>query len=209
MRLKKSNGAMQNFISSVFGIVAVLFFALDANNVAWSAGKERMLYVGKDSTEARLTFKASVWISKQSNGAAPTPAVIRAKIDRQVAHLFGPMAADTYTAVPKGDHTIQTGAVQAVGNGQYKVEYQYVGTAVIKITHGDYTVLRRKPDRFRRTVGFRRYACQLKHSRKSIFGISGVLKTNFKTEFITDDSAKITRSLTPAEYLSTTAWFRG
>ncbi|MEK7690600.1 MAG: hypothetical protein AAB425_06240, partial [Bdellovibrionota bacterium] len=91
-----------------------------------------MLYVGKDSTEASVTFKASVWISKQSNGAAPTPAVIRAKIDRQVAHLFGPMAADTYTAVPKGDHTIQTGAVQAVGNGQYKVEYQYVGTAVIK-----------------------------------------------------------------------------
>jgi hypothetical protein len=109
--------------------VSVAVFAQTAVNP--SAPRERKLYVGKNSTEATMSFKAQVEIATTKE---VDEEVAGDQIENQVNHLYGPLAAAKYKGVPKGDHKI-TGVKIAKKQGvrnTYVISYSYKGTIVVE-----------------------------------------------------------------------------
>lgn len=90
---------------------------------------ERKLYVGKDSTEAVMTFSASV---QMTGLAKPSKTAANERIEDQVVHLFGPMGFAQYPSVPKGDHAIEITNIVKTSENLWSVEYNYKGTLVVK-----------------------------------------------------------------------------
>ena len=97
--------------------------------VAGSALAAPPLYTGRDSTEARLTFEASVEIF---SSRAPTEELALEKIDAQLSHLFGPLGVAKVSGVPKGDHEISNLSVKKSSRGVFTVSYTYEGTLVVE-----------------------------------------------------------------------------
>lgn len=90
---------------------------------------EKKLYVGSNSTEAKLTYDGVVEYESETK---PTLATLKEVIESQVEHTIGPMSAAEYTSVPKGDHKISTIKIQSVKNGTYTIGYTYTGTVVLE-----------------------------------------------------------------------------
>jgi hypothetical protein len=89
--------------------------------------KERQLYVGKDSTEAIMTFNGTVEVAGR-----PSQEAALEKINEQIEHLYGPMSAAQYKSVPRGNHKITNVKVTPMSNGNSKVTYSYSGTIVLQ-----------------------------------------------------------------------------
>ena len=106
-------------------IIFILGFCLSTSTFGQT---ERKLYVGKDSTEAVMTFDHEV---EMKSTTAPTQEEALHHINQQVLHLFGPMGAATYKGVPKGNHEI-TDIQISRGKNSYIIRYHYVGTIVLK-----------------------------------------------------------------------------
>ena len=60
------------------------------------AAYEKKLYVGKNSSEAEMKFSGRVQINWK-----PSTVEARQHIEHQLTHLFGPMSAAEFKAVPK------------------------------------------------------------------------------------------------------------
>ncbi len=90
---------------------------------------ERKLYVGSNSTEAKLSFTGAVQVISNTE---PLENTLRKIIGAQIEHTIGPMSLAEYTAVPKGDHTISNiKIVQKTGNVM-TVTYSYNGNIVLE-----------------------------------------------------------------------------
>lgn len=92
--------------------------------------KERKLYVGKDSSEAVMTFQHHVELKSRSK---PTEDAAREQIGQQLTHLFGPMGESAIRAVPRGDEEVSDVEVLPLDKkGIYDVRYRYRGTIVLQ-----------------------------------------------------------------------------
>ena len=90
---------------------------------------ERKLYVGSNSTEAKMTFTGSVQIESATK---PTAKAMREQVASQVEHTIGPMSFATYKAVPKGDETFSNIKVASKDGSTYTISYNYTGTIVLQ-----------------------------------------------------------------------------
>lgn len=90
---------------------------------------EKKLYVGSNSTEAKLTFFGVV---EYNSTKTPSEKTMRNAIESQVEHTIGPMSSAQYTAVPKGDHTITDVKVLAKKGTTFEIGYTYNGTVVLE-----------------------------------------------------------------------------
>ncbi len=109
-----------------FLTVFLIIFSLSSNVFSQT---ERKLYVGKDSTEAIMTFDHEVEIE---SSLPPTEEEARRQIDRQVLHLFGSMGAARYKAVPRGNHKITNIQISYFERQIYIISYHYKGTIVLQ-----------------------------------------------------------------------------
>jgi hypothetical protein len=101
-------------------------------DTAGSGARERKLYVGANATEATLSFDARVQFTLKP-GYDATEEIARYVIDKQVNHLFGPMAAAPYKAVPKNDYTLSNVQVKKLeGDNDWEASYTYTGTVVVQ-----------------------------------------------------------------------------
>lgn len=93
---------------------------------------ERKLYIGKNSSEATLTFSFHVEIRSEKQ---PTKKEVEEALENQVSHLFGPMGEAEIKAVPKGDHVLTNVSepkLQANSKDLYEVSYDYKGTIAVE-----------------------------------------------------------------------------
>ena len=111
---------------TILGLIFIFIFSFSPTTFSQT---ERKLYVGKDSTEAIMTFDHEVEIE---SSRAPTDEEVRRHIDRQVLHLFGPMGEAEYKAVPKGNHEITNIETTSQKQNTTVVRYHYVGTIVLE-----------------------------------------------------------------------------
>lgn len=126
-------------------MLAKLFIFLSASLMLSQAfaqipkGSERKLYVGTNSTEAKLEFSATVEIDTTRT---PQEKTLRNAIESQLEHIIGPMSLTQYTAVPKGDHTISEVKIVSKTASKVIASYKYQGTIVLqngpKDTYGVY-----------------------------------------------------------------------
>lgn len=114
-------------------ISAVLFLLVSFAQAAPRV--ERKLYVGKDSAEATMTFRAAVEITATRT---PSDAKVLEVIQVQLNHLFGPMGEAKQKAVPKGDQEISVVSVEKKEDAEniFVATYAYEGTIVIKVPAG-------------------------------------------------------------------------
>ncbi len=91
------------------------------------AAHEKKLYVGKNSSEAEMKFSGRVQINWK-----PSTVEARQHIEHQLTHLFGPMSAAEFKAVPKGDHKIKNIKVKLFTDNLYEMTYDYSGTIVLE-----------------------------------------------------------------------------
>lgn len=90
---------------------------------------ERKLYVGSNSTEAKLSFNGVVqYVSDKK----PIERTLRKIIEAQIEHSIGPMSAAEYTAVPKGDHVISNIKIASTKGNVMNVTYRYDGNIVLE-----------------------------------------------------------------------------
>ncbi|NOT78356.1 MAG: hypothetical protein HOP07_05070 [Bacteriovoracaceae bacterium] len=91
---------------------------------------EKKLYIGSNSTEAKINFNGTVQhISTQT----PTITTMKRLIEAQVEHTIGPMSAAQYTAVPKGDHVISNIKILSKNGSTFEIGYVYSGNVVLEL----------------------------------------------------------------------------
>lgn len=90
---------------------------------------EKKLYVGANSTEAKMNFTATVQIISTRK---PTAKTMREYVESQVEHTIGPMSVAKYTAVPKGDQVISGIKLVSSEGNVHTVTYDYTGTIVVQ-----------------------------------------------------------------------------
>lgn len=114
------------YIFSIFLFISFLSFAQESKNP-----RERKLYVGKNSTEAIMSFHHEVELE---NSFEPDQDMALEQIEEQLAHLFGPMSIAHYKSVPKGDHELNNIHIFPKKGypGVYIVRYLYKGTIVLE-----------------------------------------------------------------------------
>lgn len=94
--------------------------------------QERKNFMAKDSTEATVTFTHTV---EFTSAKKPTRDQVLKAIDRQLWHLFGPLAEAKMYAAPKGDHQVSGVSQASKKSGTddtWEVSYTYQGTMQIK-----------------------------------------------------------------------------
>ncbi|MBI3019301.1 MAG: hypothetical protein HYY61_05360 [Deltaproteobacteria bacterium] len=111
-----------------YGLGLIFIFIFSVSQTTWSQ-TERKLYVGKNSTEAMMTFDHKVEMESRH---PPTLEEARRHIDLQVLHLFGPMGYAEYKAVPKGNHEITDIKISSQKRNTYVARYHYQGTIVLE-----------------------------------------------------------------------------
>lgn len=106
------------------GIVLLLSASAFSQN-----NRERKLYVGSDSTEAKMTYTTTVEVpyAQSINDYEVSEA-----IESQIEHSIGPMSAAEYMSVPKGDQRISNVKEVSNKNGVMTVQYTYKGTIVLR-----------------------------------------------------------------------------
>ncbi len=86
-------------------------------------------YTAFESSEALVEFSHSV----EYEGTQPPGRLSQQdQIEEQIAHLFGPLSAAQFPAVPKTDHEIQITDLQKVSNGLYQIHYTYRGHFAVR-----------------------------------------------------------------------------
>lgn len=86
-------------------------------------------YTAWRSSEAILTYRFFVKIESPTE---PSKEKVRARIERQVLHLFGPLIAGRFPAVPKGDHEVfDISRPVRDGKKGYRADYSFRGTLVV------------------------------------------------------------------------------
>lgn len=108
---------------------AFIFLTCLALSVSVHASRERKLYVGKDSTEAVLSFRGTVLLNAAGR---VTEADAEEQIEKQLTHMFGPMGEAAIKAVPRGEHEISNIRISSAGARLHKIDYQYKGTIVLQ-----------------------------------------------------------------------------
>ncbi|NUM89598.1 MAG: hypothetical protein HUU37_10370, partial [Bdellovibrionales bacterium] len=93
------------------------------------AARERKLYVGANSTEAKLEFQHRVLMSARSK---PSLEAAEEQIEEQLVHMFGPMGEAEYKAVPKGEHRISKIKIAPLDTGAWEISYSYKGIIVLE-----------------------------------------------------------------------------
>lgn len=95
------------------------------------AKPEQKLYVGKDSTEAQMSFDFEVQFPSSEE---PDDSIVESEIEFQLKYLFGSLShSPRVTGVPKTNHVISNVSKPVqVSTDLWKVTYHYEGTAVIK-----------------------------------------------------------------------------
>jgi hypothetical protein len=115
-------------LTQLTALVVLLFSA------QFAAAVERKLYVGVDSEEVTLSFHHFVEIEAKR---APSRSKVDEKIELQLQHLFGTMAASKYKSVPRGEHEILLNSVEKKSPGLYIARYSYTGSAVVQSSAGN------------------------------------------------------------------------
>ena len=90
---------------------------------------EKKLYVGSNSTEAKITFAGTV---EYESTKTPIARTMRKVIEAQLQHTIGPMSVAEYTAVPKGDHIVTDVKVLSKNGSTFSIGYNYEGTIVLE-----------------------------------------------------------------------------
>lgn len=119
---------MRKSLNNIFAILMCYGSILSAVEVNKS-DREHKLYTASNSSEAVMSF--SHWVEIKSN-STPTSDTVREQIEKQLSHLFGPMSAQKYYSVPKGDHKLRVYKPQKLDEDTYRIKYNYKGTVVIK-----------------------------------------------------------------------------
>lgn len=88
---------------------------------------EKKLYIGKNSSEAEMKFTSRVQINWK-----PSSVEARQHIEHQLSHLFGPMSAAEFKAVPKGGHQIKNVKTKKINEDLYEITYDYSGIIVLE-----------------------------------------------------------------------------
>jgi hypothetical protein len=96
---------------------------------SYKRANEKKLYVGSNSTEARLEFTGIVEVNTTKT---LTQAQMRELAEEQIEHTIGPMSAAKYTAVPKGDHILSNLKVIAKKGTLQQISYNYEGNIVLE-----------------------------------------------------------------------------
>ncbi len=86
-------------------------------------------FVGKDSTEAILTFSHFLDTESQEK---PRWNNIKEQVEDQLLFLFGPMSVAKYYAAPKGEHKLRFQNMEQIGPHLYRFYYDYEGTIQLK-----------------------------------------------------------------------------
>ena len=112
----------------VCAVVASVSASAYAQN--YQRKNEKKLYVGSNSTEARMTFNGVV--QHVTTAKNPTEKTLRRVIEEQVQHSIGPMSFADASAVPKGDHVISDIKVAARNGNVISITYKYDGNIVLE-----------------------------------------------------------------------------
>lgn len=126
------------FIVLIQGSVALGFDRLESGG--------DLYYVGVKSGEALVEFEH--WVEIEAS-RTPSTNSLQYQVEQQLTHLFGPLSADEFPAVPKTDHQFKITDVRKVNNSTYKVSYIYKGHFVIRfgVDHQMDLALPNNPDK--------------------------------------------------------------
>jgi len=110
--------------------IALGIMTTAASAQSYQRKNEKKLYVGSNSTEARLAFDGVVqYVTSSKN---PLERTLRKVIESQIEHTIGPMSAADASAVPKGDHVISNVKIASQKGTTLNVTYHYEGTIVLE-----------------------------------------------------------------------------
>ncbi|MFP5518931.1 MAG: hypothetical protein ACLGGX_03450 [Bdellovibrionia bacterium] len=87
-------------------------------------------YTAINSTEAQVQFEHWVEINSYRQ---PVKWLVFNQIEQQLAHLFGPLGAAEFAAVPKTDHRFEIGRTEKINNQTFRVHYSYTGTFAVRM----------------------------------------------------------------------------
>jgi hypothetical protein len=107
-----------------------LLTSVSASAQSFQRKGEKKLYVGSNSTEAKLSFDGVV--QYVSSSKKPLERTLRTVIEEQIEHTIGPMSFAEATAVPKGDHVISNVKIASLKGNVMNVSYHYEGTIVLE-----------------------------------------------------------------------------
>lgn len=88
-----------------------------------------LFYTGFESSEALVEF--SHWVEYEGP-RAPGQLQQQDQVEKQIAHLFGPLAAAEFPAAPKTDHQIQITDVVKLTNNIFRINYTYRGHFAVR-----------------------------------------------------------------------------
>lgn len=110
--------------------IALGLMTTAASAQSYQRKNEKKLYVGSNSTEARLAFDGVVqYVTSSKN---PLERTLRKVIEAQIEHTIGPMSAADASAVPKGDHVISNIKIASQKGTLLNVTYHYEGNIVLE-----------------------------------------------------------------------------
>jgi hypothetical protein len=111
-------------------LTSFVLLSFTTSALAALSPRERMLYVGKNATEAKMRFQFAVEMISEGE---PKKSEIENQIEKQVKHLFGPMGEARVKAVPKADHKIsRVSYPKEISERVWTVSYDYEGTIVLE-----------------------------------------------------------------------------
>lgn len=112
-------------------LLLIVFFGLSRSIIAGplSAVREKKLYVGSNSTEAKMNYSGTVqYVSTRT----PIERTMRKVVESQIEHTIGPMSVAQFKAVPKGDHVVTDVKILSRNGDTFSIGYNYEGTIVLE-----------------------------------------------------------------------------
>lgn len=113
-------------------MIKVLIFSillLPGISAARGFSPSDLFYTGFESSEAFVEF--THWVEYESP-LPPGRLQQEDQVERQIAHLFGPLAAARFPAVPKTDHEVQITDMVKTTNNVYRISYTYRGHFAVR-----------------------------------------------------------------------------
>ncbi len=117
-------------------VLALLTMAACAPELKTGPFRQARHYTASESLQAILTFEHQVVFTSPRS---PTIEKAEEAIENQVSHLFGPMSAAEYPAVPKADHRLTKIEISPKPGSSrtYIASYRYRGTIVVSKGAGE------------------------------------------------------------------------
>lgn len=136
-------------------LLLFLFLLPDTFAATNSPTSHHYFYTAFESSEALVEF--SHWVNIDKTEPLSEYQAQR-QIEKQIAHLFGPLAANKFPAVPKTDHEIQILEVHRISKNVQRIGYSYRGHFAVRfgINNKLRIVLPNNPDKIYQAgeVGF-------------------------------------------------------